>query len=32
MKVQVPRTKVKKPKEIRYDTKIDDYIKKDMTY
>lgn len=31
-KVQVPRTSAKKPNEIRYDTKIDDFIKKDETY
>lgn len=30
--VVVPRTKVIKPKEIKYDTKIDDFIKKDQTY
>ena len=32
LKVDVPRTKVIKPKEIIYDTKIDDFIKKDQTY
>jgi len=32
LKVNVPRTKLVKPKEIIYDTKIDDFIKKDQTY
>lgn len=32
LKAEVPRTKVIKPKEIIYDTKIDDFIKKDQTY
>lgn len=32
LKTQVPRTKVIKPKEIRYDTTIDTFIKDDQTY
>lgn len=32
LKTQVPRTKVIKPKEIKYTTKIDDFIKDDRTY
>lgn len=32
LKVCVPRTKVKKPKEIKYETVIDTWIKKDQTY
>lgn len=31
-KVQVPRTKVVKPREIQYDTKIDAFIKDDVAY
>ena len=32
LKVNVPRTKVIKPKEVIYDTKVDDFIKKDRAY
>lgn len=32
LKTQVPRTKVKKPKEIKYETTIDTFIKEDETY
>ena len=32
LKTQVPRTKVIKPKEIKYTTRIDDFIKEDRTY
>lgn len=32
LKTQVPRTKVIKPKEIKYETTIDGFIKKDQTY
>ena len=32
LKTQVPRTKVKKPREIKYDTKIDAFIKDDVAY
>ena len=32
LKTQVPRTKVIKPKEIKYETVIDTWIKKDQTY
>lgn len=32
LKTQVPRTKVKKPREIKYDTKIDAFIKDNVAY
>lgn len=32
LKTQVPRTKVIKPKEIKYETTIDTFMKKDQTY
>ena len=32
LKTQVPRTKIIKPKEIKYETTIDTWIKKDETY
>lgn len=32
LKVCVPRTKVIKPKEIKYETVIDAWVKKDQTY
>ena len=32
LKVNVPRTKVKKPKEVKCEVAIDSWIKKDKTY
>ena len=32
LKTKVPRTKIIRPKEIIYDTRISDFIKKDQTY
>ena len=32
LKTQVPRTKVQKPREIKYETKIDAFIKDDVAY
>ena len=32
LKTQVPRTKLIKPKEIRYETTIDSFMRKDVAY